>query len=371
MFDLAEAAARWQRVRDMMEIQDLDLLLAIDLSRDEILQGHQRWLTGYIPVGGPAAVLLRRDGGIELISERIGKPVTAHYKDQGFPISLVNGYSTALIAERIAQHGPKRLGMAEAETIPLALLADLRQRGSVPELIDASGSMQQLRLRKSAYEIEQVRQSCRIADTVCAHLPDIFKVGRRNFEVVADIDHLARLHGAESGFHLVLQLPFVGRPMKSVASNARIEAGARYLVEISPRCDGYYSQLTIPVTTLADDAVAQRAYDDIVSAKQAAQPRMRAGADLSKVAEFVHGFLAERGRTMASLSLGHFCGMALEEPRHQPSAPMLLEEGMTLIFHPVLSDPELHSLMRADTYLITDSGAERMNRYDGGMLMVR
>jgi hypothetical protein len=43
---------------------------------------------------------------------------------------------------------------------------------------------------------------------------------------------------------------------------------------------------------------------------------------------------------------------------------------MTLIFHPVLADPEYHSLMRADTYLITSSGAERLNRYDGGMLSI-
>jgi hypothetical protein len=41
---------------------------------------------------------------------------------------------------------------------------------------------------------------------------------------------------------------------------------------------------------------------------------------------------------------------------------------MTLIFHPVLGDAELRSLMRADTYLITALGAERLNHYTGGML---
>ena len=73
---------------------------------------------------------------------------------------------------------------------------------------------------------------------------------------------------------------------------------------------------------------------------------------------------------MTSLSLGHFCGMALEEPRDDPDASLTLEEGMTLIFHPVLADPEFRSLMRADTYLITEAGAERLNRYSGSMLVV-
>ena len=95
---------------------------------------------------------------------------------------------------------------------------------------------------------------------------------------------------------------------------------------------------------------------------------MRPGVDLSEIAVSVEGFLAERGHKMASRSLGHFCGMALEEPRHDPAKPFRLEEGMTLIFHPVLADAELHSLMRADTYVITGAGAERLTRYEGGML---
>ena len=60
MLDLDEASSRWARVREMMRARDLDVLIAIDVSRDEILLGHQRWLTGYVPIGGPVAVLLFR-----------------------------------------------------------------------------------------------------------------------------------------------------------------------------------------------------------------------------------------------------------------------------------------------------------------------
>ncbi len=368
MFDVAEATARWTRVREMMERHDLDLVLAIDLSRDEILQGHQRWLTGYIAMGGPAATLLHRNGHIELISERIGKPVTRHYQTNAFPIELVNGFTPALLAERIGRLRPRRLGIAGADSFPASLAGLLGEQPFPPELVDASLQFQRLRLRKSAYELALIRRSCAIADAVWEQVPDIVRIGRKNYEVVADIDHHVRLQGAEAGFHLVLPLPFAGRPMRSVANPATIEPDTRYLVEISPRCDGYYAQLTLPVTSRADDQVALDAYQDLVDAKQAALPLMRPGADLSQVARSVSTFLADRGHTMTSLSLGHFCGMALEEPRHDPSVPFKLEDGMTLIFHPILAEPEFQSLMRADTYLITESGAERLTRYDGGML---
>ena len=74
MFDLAEAATRWARVRRMMTEHDLDLVVAVDLSRDEVLLGHQRWLTGYIPIGGPAAGFVGRPRWGGRISARIGKP---------------------------------------------------------------------------------------------------------------------------------------------------------------------------------------------------------------------------------------------------------------------------------------------------------
>ena len=52
MFDLPAASVRWERVREMMDRLDLDLLLAIDLSRDEILLRHPALADGLHSHGG-------------------------------------------------------------------------------------------------------------------------------------------------------------------------------------------------------------------------------------------------------------------------------------------------------------------------------
>jgi Xaa-Pro aminopeptidase len=315
VLELAEATARWDRVRQMMTALDLDILVAVDLTRDEILLGHQRWLTGYIPIGGPAAVLFDRDGLVELISARIGKPVTEFYRAQGLPIELVNDFSPSLLAERIARRRPRRVGIAQAESFPYSTAAALSDGGKGPELVDVCADMLRLRLRKSACELDLIRKGCAIADAVWERVPEFFRVGRRNYEIVADVDHLVRLAGAEGGFNLCFPLPFLGRAMLSLGNPDRIEAGGRYLLEISPRYRGYYSQLTIPVTARPNDEVALRAYDDVIASKVMAQPLMRPGADLSQIALTISAFLAERGRAMSSLSLGHFCG-ATTPPCH-------------------------------------------------------
>ena len=150
-----------------MAEHDLDALLAIDLSRDEILLGNQRWLTGYIPIGGPAAALLHRGGDIELISERIGLPVTDYYKAHGFPIRLVNGFSSGLVAERVMRSSPKRLGIVESDSFPTAVAKALPPFLAT---VDVSDAFQRLRLQKTAYEIALIRESAARSPTPCGNV---------------------------------------------------------------------------------------------------------------------------------------------------------------------------------------------------------
>lgn len=370
MLDLTDLSVRWQRVAAMMAARDLDVVIAIDTSRDEILLSSQRWLTGFTPLGGPAAALVFSDGRVELLSAWLGRVAPAFYAGTGLPIETVAGYSPALFAERIARVCAKRVGYVDDGSFPASIAAAVHAIAAPPEVIDVTADFIALRLRKSDAEIAAIRKSCAIADKVWSHVADIVKPGRRHYEVIADIDHLARLEGAEGGFYLFGKLPFLGMPMRVLADPEEVVVDARYLVEVSPRFDGYYSQLTSPVSTIPGDTLAQSAFADVVAAKAMAQPLMVPGADLSTIAVEVEDFLTARGHRMASPSLGHFCGMALEEPRHDATKPFILEAGMTFIFHPVLFSPELASFMRADTYLITANGAERLNQHPNAMLEV-
>ncbi len=369
MLDLADVSRRWPRVIDLMARHDLDVLVAIDTSRDEIMLGGQRWLTGFTPLGQPAAALVFRDGHVELISAMLGRTAPAFYGASDLPIELVPGFSPALIAERIARVGAKRVGVGETATLAANIADAVRATPSAPELVDVAADFLALRLVKSAAELAMVRASAASADAVWRQVPDLFRSGRRFYEIVADADHIVKSLGGEGGFYLLAGLPITGMPMRVVADPEAVVAGGRYMLEISPRVQGYYSQLTAPVVT-GEDAEIEAAYADVVAAKEMAQPLMVPGADLSAIAVIVESFLKERGRVMASRSLGHFCGMALEEPRHDPSQPFILREGMTLIFHPVLAHPAYMSLMRADTYVIGVGVAERLNAYPMAMVQV-
>jgi Xaa-Pro aminopeptidase len=365
-----ELTSRWKRVRHVMEEQDIDLVVALDLSRDEVLLSTQRWLTHFVPIGFPVSVVIAREGKPQLCAPMIGAPAIDYYETYNVPIECIPGFSLNSLAQLVANHGPRRIGIVETLAFPAGLAIAIKELVPNVEFVDISQEILQLRLRKSTFELARIKQSCAIADKIWHQVKDVFKVGRRSFEILADITRLVGMEGADGGFHLILPLPFSGMPMNILADTQKIERDKRFLMEISPRYDGYYSQLTIPVTSYRNDVSAHRAHQLIVDAKVMAQPLMVPGADLTEIGREVAAFLADRGYSLTSPSLGHFCGLGLEEPRHTADQPFILAEGMTLIFHPVLADPEMRSMMRGETYQITSTGAEKLNRFDGGVLEI-
>ena len=222
MLDLGDLSSRAARASQLMNELDLDVLIAIDWSRDEILFSHQRWLTGFTPLGGPAAALVFRDGHIELLSAWLGRTVPAFFAGSGLAVETVAGFSPALFAERIGRASPKRVGYVEDGSFPASIYAALKSMAAPPEIEDVSAEFIRLRLKKSPAELEAVRKSCAIADTVWSHVPEIFKTGRKFYEVIADVDHIQRLNGAESGFLLMSKLPFLGMPMRVLADPEQI-----------------------------------------------------------------------------------------------------------------------------------------------------
>ena len=94
----------------MMADRDLDVVIAIDLSRDEIGQSSRRWLTGFSPLGSPAAALLHRDGRMELISRPTGMLAPEYYKAHGLQVEVLQGlFPQSLLADRIGRSCPGRL----------------------------------------------------------------------------------------------------------------------------------------------------------------------------------------------------------------------------------------------------------------------
>lgn len=99
------------------------------------------------------------------------------------------------------------------------------------------------------------------------------------------------------------------------------------------------------------------AYDAANRARDKGLEIAKPGVDLVEMGRAIEAQLNADGFRSATPSFGHAVGMELED-FHIDGSPLILEEGMTFIFHPLLAD--YPGVMRADTYVITVSGAERL-----------
>ncbi|WP_170973329.1 M24 family metallopeptidase [Rhizobium sp. FKY42] len=364
-FTTMERDRRWAAARRIMASQNAEVMIGVSDLGD--IRGHQRYLSSFRSTFDDLVTLVFSEGESALI---VGHPAVGVFaKDLSWVTTPVtpqapDGHALppsvgGALANILKARGVTRIGVAGLERFPLGwrdiILSVLPQAS----FIELGPALMRERLVKSAEELAIIREAARISDLAWRAMPDLVRPGRKRYEVMADIEHILRSNGCEDNYALFEALPLIPaikdrRPYSALP----IQQGEVFCVEVSPRYLGYYAQQTGLVAVggpVPDDLRA--AYAGINRAREAGLKVMRAGVDITEVAAAVTAQLEKDGLKSAGPVIGHFVGLELEEMRvgHEP---LILEDGMTFIFHPFAAG--YPALLRADTYLVTASGAERL-----------
>src|SRR5580700_749616 len=110
------------------------------------------------------------------------------------------------------------------------------------KLDDATALVDHLLMHKSAGEIAAVRRAAQIADEAYVEFLRAVRPGRRQFEIVADIEAHLRRRGCPDNFMII------GSGGKDVfgmtpPSERRIAAGDLVTTELTPAVEGYFAQI--------------------------------------------------------------------------------------------------------------------------------
>ncbi len=134
------------------------------------------------------------------------------------------------------------------EMLPTAWYLYLRQELPQIEWVETHEQIMQIRSQHSKEEMEIFRKGARLGDGGFEAALKMIRPGVSEFEIAAEIEHAARSGGAEDHFTLIGSGKFSfgddnSLPLPYSPSSRQIELGDSIVMEITPRYEGYWTQL--------------------------------------------------------------------------------------------------------------------------------
>jgi Xaa-Pro dipeptidase len=356
-----ERDRRYSAIRDLMIKNGLDRLLVAGRA-GHLSRGNIRYITNYGSVAGAEYCIFPLEGS----------PIVVRGKGPGLSKLIKAGWildfrqtsnpAEQVIKELAQSDKGNKIGIVGMGDISVPMYLAVQEQFS-DRLVDATEIFRQLRLIKSAEEIEKMRVSASVADKVFTLLKDMIRPGLTDYEIYSEVKRIIHKMGCDYSFDLI---DAEGAKMNLFyPTGDRLEANGTLALEITPSYEGYYTQLPV---TLPVGEYPHHIHKMIPVWKQA----LKAAVDIlgpgTKVCD-IHLAIEKVVHTAGYISPwrhGHGVGLDLIDLWFlSESDSMELRSGMTLVLHPnLLLDPESegNGPSLGYTYLITDTGSEKLNK---------
>jgi len=342
-------AGRLGRVRERLELLDIDGLLVTSLT-------NVRYLTGFS--GTNAQVLVSRGGAFFFTDGRYAARAGTLVKDAD--IGIYPNRLTEALQPRLVSLGAKRVGV-EAGTMTLAERDDLDERLDAVQLVPTSGIVEDIRRVKDAAEIALMRQVVKLGDQAFEWVVGNLAPGRTEREVALDLEVWMRQHGADDvSFDPIVASGELSAHIHHTASDRAFVTGDLVLMDFGARRDGYCSDLTRTLVLGSATDEHHATYDLVLRAYRAGVDAVRAGAACAEVDATARSVIAEAGRAEEfGHGLGHGVGLDIHEaPRFSRISTEVLRGGEVMTVEPGVYRPGWGGIRIEDCVLVTEDGAE-------------
>jgi Xaa-Pro aminopeptidase len=373
-----EYPIRWARVQQMMELENLDLLVAYADDRAVFGAAHARWLANFPVHFEPVCVLLFPEGApimlcgpetreYALLAGRIADVRILgefYHANEDYPHSTIQSLAE-IVAEVIPRASRvRKIGLAARGLMGADVLASFEASFRQAEWIDVENAICDVRAQKSPAELAVIRYAYRIAEAGLAAALEVIGVGVTEREIAAEVDSAMRRMGAEgTGIDTIVACGPNTRPILARSTFRAIQADDLVLLTIAPRYEGYHSAIGRPVLVGNPGREIRNAVDVAWRAQEACFKAMRPGVEGRSVEAVGRRVVEEAGLGRHFLYSGiHSVGVIeFEPPIFGPSSPSVFKPNMVVSCDIPLFDTPWGGLRMEDGFVITETGAERIN----------
>ncbi|MGE0626891.1 MAG: M24 family metallopeptidase [Hyphomicrobiaceae bacterium] len=353
------AEERRGRLREAMKAQGLDAVVVCGTSWQE---AYLRYVTDFGILEGNGICVLEADGRCRLWLESAADAERAAGETQGCEIRFTRDPAQVAGAE-IRSLSNARVAVLPSHLKP-AWLEDAELR---LDLQDAGQLIERLFMEKMPAEIDAIRRAVRLADAGYAYFREVARPGRRQYEVVADVEAYLRANGSPDNFQIIGS---GGQDVRGMTppSERRLAAGDLVTTELTPALEGYFAQICRTLVLGKASAAHRKAFDVYLDAMEAGIAAVRAGVTAADVARAENDVFRRHGlgdyvTSRYTRVRGHGLGLMPDmKPAILEDVEIELKAGMTLIVHPNTYHPDVGYLVLGDVVAVTETGCEVLTK---------
>ncbi len=358
----AEFQARVDRVRNEMALLNLDALV---IYGDNYSFADLCYLTNYFPKVRGGVAVVPRDGALSLLlnigSRDVPFAKTLTWVEDVRASNLVGADGAKLLKEKGFEKA--RLGLVDSgQGFPLPQLEEMKSALPAVTWENIDSLFQPLRLQKTARELAAMGAAGRLLEEICQDAVRFIKPGRKEYEIIADIDRLARDKGAEDIRILAGEKRLNPPSFKQAAS-----IGSHWAVYLALQHERYWAEAG-RTYILANDAKLHGTYARAQEVVAAMARRLKPNRAIELIDDIARRELGEFYATASVYGLANGIGL------NQWEAPFLseidarqvgaasvgatrLNENMTLALRVVI-ESEAKLVLYGDSFQVTAGGAK-------------
>ncbi len=349
------ADERKNRLTDAMKDAGLDALLVYG----NAWQGdYLRYSTNFGILEGQALAIVRADGHITLYVDSALEADRAALDCPGIEcvlaLDLVGEVDQAMNRLR-----NQRIGAAPQRLLPRRIAA----RAGEFKITDETGFVDRLLMGKLDSEIAAIRKSAKLADAGYKVFMQAVRVGRADYELVAEAEAFFRANGVDDNFQII---GVGGVEVKGMAppSGKRLKRGDMVTTELTPCVDGYYAQICRTLVVGEATPEQKGAHALWRESMEAGIATVRDGVTAADIAKAENDVFRKYGMGKYTTSeftrvRGHGMGLFADtKPHILEDVTTRIDAGMALIVHPNTYHPAVGYMVLGDGVAVTQDGCE-------------
>lgn len=347
--------ARMQALAESMKRENADVLLVIG---NNWHADYLRYATDFGIQEGQGIALVRNDGATTLL---LDDPMECERARTEAPHCDVH-YAPQLVREakaRVARAGNRNVAASPMHLLPYGLV----NAGSDVRYVDGAPVIEKLLMTKMEVELDCIRRASKLADEGYMVFRDAARPGRKDYELIGEIETFFRAHGIAENFMII---GVGGQEVRGMAPPAgkTLKPGDLVTTELSPCVDGYYAQVCRTLVVGQASETQLKAFSVYQEAMQAGIATVKAGVTAADVAKAENDVFRKYGLGQYTTSeytrvRGHGMGLFLDQkPQILEDVDIALLDGMTMIVHPNTYHPDAGYMVLGDALVVREGGYE-------------